>query len=50
MINNSDFCVFYYEENYKPRNYKGVRRNSGTKVALNYAMKKRKNIIVLSKN
>ncbi len=50
MINNSNFCVFYYEENYKPTNYKGVRRNSGTKVALNYAMKKRKNIIVLSKN
>ena len=40
----------HFEENYKPANYKGVRRNSGTKVALNYAMKKRKSIIVLGKN
>ena len=50
MINNSDFCVFYYEENYKPRNYKGVSRNSGTKIALDYAKQKKKSIIVLSKN
>ena len=44
MINASDFCVFYYDENYTPS---GKRTKSGTKVAYEYAKKKGKNIINL---
>lgn len=35
MIDNSDYCVCYYDEAYKPSN-----RNSGTKIAYDYAVKK----------
>ncbi len=52
MIDDSDFCVFYYVENYKPtmRKYsKGslsyYQQTSGTKVAYEYANKKKKNVI-----
>ena len=48
MINKSDFCVVYYDENYAPPRRKNSRRDlsdyqpkSGTKVALDYAIKKR---------
>ena len=47
MINKSDFCVVYYDENYAPPRRRNSRRDltdyqpkSGTKVALDYAIKK----------
>ena len=47
MINKSDFCIVYYNENYAPPRRKNNKRDlldyqpkSGTKVALNYAIKK----------
>ncbi len=43
MINDSDFCIFYYDENYIP----SAKTNSGTKTAYNYALQKKKNIINL---
>lgn len=52
MINDSDFCVFCYNENYKPELRKESKRSigyyqpkSGTKIAYIYAKQKRKNII-----
>ena len=42
MINKSDFCVFYYDENNLPSN-----RKSGTKIALEYAVRRNKNVIIL---
>ena len=42
MIDKSDFCIIYYNENYSPTN-----RKSGTQIALNYAVKRKKNIILL---
>lgn len=44
MIDNSSYCVFYYNENYMPSSSK---RNSGTKIAYEYATKKKKEIINL---
>ena len=43
MINDSDFCVFYYNERYVP----STKTNSGTKLAYEYATKKNKKIINL---
>ncbi len=43
MINKSRFCVVYYDEEKAP-----VNRKSGTKIALEYAVKKEKEIILLS--
>ena len=40
MINNSRFCIFYYDEQNAP-----TTRKSGTKIALDYAVKKHKNVI-----
>ena len=40
MINNSDFCVFYYNKNYVPL----TKTNSGTKTAYEYALRKNKNV------
>ena len=52
MINKSDFCVIYYDENYLPPRRKNSRREltdyqpkSGTAVAYEYAMKKNRFII-----
>lgn len=51
MINKSDFCVVYYDENYAPprRNSKreiiGYQPRSGTKIAYSYALKKKCRII-----
>lgn len=42
MIDNSHFCVVYYEETYSPQ-----KRKSGTKLALDYAVKENKQIIKL---
>ncbi|MBR4100007.1 MAG: DUF1273 family protein [Clostridia bacterium] len=43
MINNSQFCIFFYDEKYSP-----TTRKSGTKIALEYAIKKQKHIIILT--
>ena len=43
MIDNSQFCIVYYDETNAPST-----RKSGTKIALDYAIKKQKHIIILS--
>ncbi len=43
MINDSDFCIFYYNKNYIPK----TKTKSGTKIAYEYALRKKKNIINL---
>lgn len=51
MIDKSDICIFYYNENYEaPTRRKNIylpeqKRNSGTKVAFDYAIKQHKNLI-----
>ena len=45
MINNSQFCIVYYDKSYAPTN-----RKSGTKIALDYAIKQKKEIIICSDN
>ena len=52
MINDSDLCIFYYDENYKPQERKYTKRcfttyqpKSGTALAYNYAKQKKKEII-----
>ena len=48
MIDKSTYCVFYYNENYVPpfkRRSESTPRNSGTKIAYEYALKKKKIII-----
>ena len=52
MINDSDFCVFYYDENYQPEMRKYSKRSigyyqpkSGTALAYAYAKQKKKTII-----
>lgn len=42
MIQNCQYCVFYYEEGYVPKGGK-----SGTKIALDYAKKLQKTIYIL---
>ena len=42
MINESQYCIVYYDEAIAPST-----RKSGTKIALDYAIKKQKHIIVL---
>ena len=56
MIDNSTYCVFYYNENYVATlNQQGkkhtspTQRNSGTKIAYHYAERKNKMIINLYK-
>ena len=52
IIDNSDYCIFYYDENYKPPTRKHKKSdvfeyqpNSGTSLSFNYANQKRKKII-----
>ena len=52
LINDSDFCVFYYDPTYLPsrrkfskKNIGDYQPNSGTKLAFEYANKKNKTII-----
>lgn len=52
MINDSDYCVFYYNENYQPQMRKRSRRSvvyyqpkSGIKLAYYYAKQKKKTLI-----
>ena len=54
MINNSRYCICYYDENYMPPRRKNNRRDlldyqpkSGTGIAFDYARKKELNIINL---
>ncbi len=54
MIDDSDYCVFYYDKNYQPQTRKLSKRSvssyqpkSGTKLAYEYAKQKRKTIINL---
>ena len=42
MIDNSQYCIVYYDEQNAP-----TTRKSGTKIALDYAIRKQKHIIVL---
>ena len=57
IIDNSSYCVFYYNERYTPILKQRVKsewlnsskRNSGTKIAYEYAIKKKKQIINLYK-
>ena len=42
MIDSSYFCIVYYNEAYTP-----ATRKSGTEIALDYAIKKQKRVIVL---
>ena len=57
MIDNSSYCVIYYDENYMPPRRKNGRRDlfdyqpkSGTAVAHDYAVKKGKSIMNLYTN
>ncbi len=43
MINDSNFCIFYYNEKYIPQ----TKTNSGTKLAYEYAVRKKIKIINL---
>jgi len=52
MIRNSDYCIFYYDENYNPPMRKRTKRDlfeyqpkSGTAIAYEYAKQMRKIII-----
>ena len=45
MIDKSRYCVFYYNKDYTPLEY----RKSGTKIAHEYAVKKQKEIINIYK-
>ncbi len=45
MIDESDICIFYYDENYHPLNRSGCSRKSGTELSLKYALKKKKRIL-----
>jgi len=54
MIDKADFCIFYYNENYqlplKPATRKRIfsfQPKSGTKIAYDYAVQKKKTIINL---
>ncbi len=55
MIDKSTFCVFYYNDSYiaplkrQSKNNLPSRRNSGAKIAYNYATKRKKEIINLYK-
>lgn len=45
MIDNSCFCIIYYDSAYAPQ-----KRKSGTKIALDYAIKEKKKIIIFPQN
>ena len=54
MIDRSDYCIFYYDSQYRPPARKSCKRargayipNSGTHIAYDYALLKRKKIINL---
>ena len=43
MIDKSNYCITYYDENYQPTK----KRKSGTKIAYEYAIKKKRTVINL---
>ena len=43
MLNKSHFCIVYYDEAYIP-----VARKSGTKIAIDYALKHNKKVIIIN--
>ena len=52
MINDSDFCIFYYDESYNPPKRKKSKQDlfeyqpkSGTRLAYDYAKQKRKIVL-----
>ena len=52
IINDSDYCVFYYDQNYKPERRKcslsnilTYQPNSGTALSYHYAKQKKKTVI-----
>lgn len=54
MVNDSDYCVFFYNPNYQPKMRKYSKRSicwyqpkSGTKLAYDYAKQKKKHIVNL---
>lgn len=48
MIDDADICIFYYkQECLNPTNNMGIKTNSGTKIALEYAKEKKKEIILI---
>ena len=56
MIDKADFCIFYYDENYQPplkpatgKRIFSFQPKSGTKIAYDYAVQKKKTIINLFK-
>lgn len=55
MINDSDYCIFYYNKNHKTKTKKFSsmiyhQRKSGTELAFNYAKQKKKQIINICDN
>ena len=49
IIDDADICIFYYKkENLQPKNKLGIKTNSGTKIALDYAELKNKEIIIIN--
>ena len=42
MINKSEYCIFYYKEDYS------ILNKSGTKLALEYAKRSKKNIVIIN--
>ncbi|MBQ8426001.1 MAG: hypothetical protein IJX17_08330 [Clostridia bacterium] len=56
MIDDSDYCIFYYDENYKPKLRKNSKQDlnyyqpkSGTALAYTYAKQKCKYVINIFK-
>ena len=49
MIDKSSYCVFYYNEKYEVPLKPSTQTNSGTKIAYEYAVKRKKEIINLYK-
>ena len=49
MIDDADICIFYYKEGKKTKNNNGEITNSGTKIALEYAKLKNKEIFIINK-
>ncbi len=51
MIEDSEYCIFFYHENYTPTQgeRKGLSKKSGTRLAYAYAQRKQKIIINIAK-
>ena len=45
MIDRSEICVFYYDSSYEPIKRGRGSKNSGTRLAYEYATKRRKRVI-----